>query len=220
MDQPPVFVAYLIVAVFLAIVWVLLTFVLNPNIPRARGGGLRFYFLPLRWLYLRPSWAKKFDTAEVDRFVADYARVMPEAYQALGVKVTGKDIEAHAKKVKCLFRRGFLRSRLHELHGLTDMNNDGEKDKYTGLTHSVTKIEVAVLDEMLTDDGRVDVPKTAFSYELHNAFIQRFAGYPVAAGESHVDKNDESLQRWLEGKKMADLKRQREVLDAMWKTIK
>lgn len=220
MEQPPVIIAVIIVLVFLIIgVWLPLTFFLSPNLPRARARGIRFYFSPMRWLYFRPAWAKGFNTAEVEMFVDAYAEIMPEAYAAIDVAVTSAHIKKHAAKVKCVFTRGALRSAVHERLGLTDMNGDGKPDKLTGLTHSETLIQIGVLDEMIVD-GKVDIAKTAFSYELHNAFIQRFAGYPVAAGESHVAKDDERLLPWLEGKKMADMKTLRRVLDEMWKTIK
>lgn len=184
--------------------------------------GIRFYFRPLKAYVLRPDWSTTFSKAYVERFVADYCRLMPEAYALIDVKVTEEAIREHLKTVKCSFKIGYLKSVAHERLQITDVNNDGKKDTdhLTGLTYGESAIEVGVVAERdMLIDGKMRIERTAFTYELHNAIIWKFAGYQVALGEVFVDPNDSRFVPFLNGKKMADMKSKRAVLDAAYGQI-
>lgn len=176
--------------------------------------GMGFRFEPRKLM-------EGFDTKYVAEFIDQYAKVMPEAYDALGIKVTPGEIRDHFSKVKCSFKEGFLRSAAREKLGLDDLNNDGKKDKLTGLTHSERAVEVAVVSEMgMLVDGKVVLDSTAWDYECHNSAIQRFAGYEVAMGEGFVPEDDKRVLPFLGGKTVAEMKKKRAVLDAAFATIK
>jgi len=176
--------------------------------------GMGFRFEPRKLM-------EGFDTKYVEAFIDQYAKVMPEAYEALGIKVTPKQIKDHFSKVRCSFKEGFLRSPARERAGLDDLNNDGKKDKLTGLTNSEKSVEVAVVPEMgMLVDNKIVLDSTAWDYECHNSAIQRFAGYEVSMGESFVPEDDKRVLPFLGGKTVAEMKQKRAVLDAAFATIK
>ena len=183
----------------------LLIFVVLPMIPAKRVRGMKLFFEPEN-LHLG------FDSSFVERFIDAYAVTMPDAYAAIGSPTSAEQIKKLASQISCRFKKGYLTSPEREKLGL-DLNNDGKKDKLTGLAYSARNIAVAVPDNM-------DVERTAFSYEVHNAIMQGIAGYAVAIGESFVDPKDERLLPFLGGKKLSDMKSKRAVLDAAYEKIK
>ena len=180
-----------------------LLIVLLPQLSDAKAAGVRFNFEP-------KSLKSGFDASVVERFVARYSEAMPEAFAAIGVKVTAQQLRQHFGKVLCTVKLGSLKTSLRSM----DINNDGKVDTITGLTHSESRIDVGVLDQWLTPSGGVDLSKTAVKYELHNTATWRFAGYNVSMGEVFVQDDDDRLLPWLDGKTVADMKSKRAVLDA------
>ena len=176
--------------------------------------GMGFKFEPKKLM-------AAFDTKYVEDFFKAYAALMPQAYAVIGVQVTSQQIMDQFSKIRCDFREGYLHSQVRERLGLDDLNNDGKKDKLTGLTNSPTNVEVAVVAEMgMVVDNKIVLDSTAWDYECHNAIMWQFAGYEVSMGEGFVPEDDKRVLPFLGGKTVAEMKRKRAVLDAAFATIK
>lgn len=71
-----------------------------------------------------------------------------------------------------------------------DENKDGKEDRYTGLTHGPTYLEIAAHEEFWDATGKVEILRTAWTYELLNALLWEQKGPELAAAESFVDPNN------------------------------
>ena len=191
------------------------------TIPQATVRGMKFFFLPRKWLFFRPTWANGFQPAYVARFIDLYSTQMPAVFASIGISVTENQLRDHFAQVKCIFRPDYLRSLVREATGLMDANNDGKTDKLVGLTDTPDMIEVAVVEERkMMLSGVMRIERTAFTYEAHNTAIERFAGKGVALAESFVADNDPRLEPYLQGGHLVELKQRRRTLDAAFQTIK
>lgn len=221
-EAPPqgVLIALVVTVAVLFVVlglWLPLTFFIRPLFVSAKSMGIRFYFRPLEKLYFEPRWSKDWNPKYVEDYVARYSIIMPQAYEAIGIKVTKDQILDHADKVKCTIQVGALTDNSAR-HG--DINNDGKPDIITGLTYDEETIQVGLLPNMFGEDGKFNIERTAFPYEFHNAMIMAFAGYNVSLGESFVPPNDPRLLPWLGGQSLQNLKTKRAVLDAAYEQIR
>lgn len=197
------------------------TFLVRPNLAAETVRGIKFYFLPLKGLYFRPQWSTAFRPNYVARFVDQYVTHMPAAYALIGVRVTSTAMLEHLHSVKCVFREGYLRSLVREQFNINDINRDGKSDRYMGLAHSDRYVEVGVVPELgMMRDGQMMVERTAFTYELHNAMMLKFAGYFVTIGESLVPDDDDRPIPWLGGRNLREMRTKRAVLDAAFQQIK
>ena len=175
--------------------------------------GMGFRFEPRKLM-------EGFDIKYVEAFFKAYVAVMPEAFDAIGVKVTSQQMTQHFAKVRCVFKEGYLRSQIREKAGLDDLNNDGKKDKLTGLTHHDRSVEVGVIPDVGFVDGKIVLDSTAWDYEVHNTIVWKFAGYDVAIGGTFVSEDDKRLLPFLDSKTVAEMKSKRAVLDAALATVK
>lgn len=214
-----IFVITGICAFFVTALVLMFVLFIRPLFTAEKIYGIRFRFLPLENRLFRPKWSQKIDRYLIHDFIEAYAAVMPQAYALIDKHVTSNQIQTHAKFITVIFQRGYLASGIREKTGLNDLNNDGKRDLITGLTYSPILCEVAATDDSVAS-GWLDLKRTALFYELHNAFIQKFAGYEISAGEAFVPPDDNRLLPFLGGKSIKDMKQKRAVLDAAFYTIK
>lgn len=111
----------------------------------------------------------------------------------LGLKPS--DILSQFSKIRCTCQVGYLDQLVKKLYNITDTNHDGISDSITGFTQSETETVVAVVDGKMYDPaGMIDIRKTAFMYETHNAIIQHFKGFNVVMAESFIQPTDTIIQ--------------------------
>jgi hypothetical protein len=94
-----------------------------------------------------------------------------------------------------VMRARLLTSPLRKAATGGDENKDGKEDQYTGLTHSPVYLEIAAPEEFWDDRGKVDILRTAWTYELLNALLWAQKGEELAAAESFIDPNNRAYLR-------------------------
>lgn len=187
----------------------------NHIFPHERVGKTRIMFNP------KSLKDHGFDPVAMVAFFEFYKKAMPEAFAIIGVKTSSEEIQKHLDKLGITFTLGYLKSHVRAALGMNDLNNDGKENLITGLTHSPSTVEVAIVPAtMLDDNQKVLLKKTAFCYEVHNSVVWALAGYSVAMGEAFVSDDDQKVIPWLEGKSLKDMKKKRQVLDAAYKQVK
>lgn len=171
------------------------------------------------------SLAKLLPQDQMAEMLTQYATGMASVF-----KVEQDVILNHYKSMNCSFQEGFLDNILREKYNMGDGDNNGIADKITGLCLTTNKILVSVLTgqadqygkihQHLSDTG-IQIGKTAFMYEVHNAVIRHLKGYKVCMAESFVSPDDRTMQRYLSvnRKGLIRLLEQRAIYDRAFKAL-
>lgn len=135
--------------------------------PVATVGGLRFFSTHLKQVTLN----EELSVRQLDYFIANVSVAFPRMNLNEFMRGMRVDLVSHVEPVA-------------SRDGLTSPT------KYTGLTRSPVWIEVLVTD----GSKPVDLARTAFFYELFNAFIWQQYGYSVAIAESFLSESPAALK--------------------------
>lgn len=123
----------------------------------------------------------KLDPSRVETVLRMWVTEMsgPSLFNAL-------DVMAHLKNVVCLVRDDFLKQ------PPSRVGIDGEGARYTGITHSTESVEISA-HLAVGEDGKVDILRTAFLYEILNVMLVKFKGWEMSFAESIVDPDNHNV---------------------------
>lgn len=218
MEPVGMLVASLVLAAFVAIPLIIIAAYFGLNKVQFKVKGMEVECEP-------KSLAKLLPQTQMADMLTEYATGMASVF-----KVDENSIFEHYKAMNCSFQEGFLDNILREKYKMGDGDDNGVADKITGLCLTTKKILVSVLTgqadqyghihQHLSDDG-VQITKTAFMYEVHNAVIRHLKGYKVCMAESFVKPDDRAMQRYLSvnRKGLVRLLEQRAVYDKAFKAL-
>lgn len=165
-------------------------------------------------IYIDKSLRNKINWAAFEKVIALYIDGMsPNPFEEL-------KLEAHIRLIKCYLRDHRLEAKIR-----------GENKTYTGLTHSMYKIEVACDPYFWNEEGKIKIHKITLDYELNNACIMGLEkdGYYVAIAEKDIDPEKSDYWDWFkdiddDGDQDSDdieiWKKRREIIDEQYKLVK
>jgi len=135
-------------------------------------------------LYIDRNIFDKVDFIQINKYINIFiAHMTPVPFDST-------NLVNHIKEISCNLRSQKLTTEARAA--------DGKKILYNGLTLSSEEIEIAC-DKYCWVDGKVDITKTAFGYELLNACIEELVkdGYYIALAEGFIDPTKQTYWGWF-----------------------
>lgn len=155
----------------------------------------------------------KLDRGQIEMIILAYVRHMFQVFDT-----TEKQLLNVLSRVHVEIHEGYLSNDIRVRAGLGDSDDNGIRDKITGLTLIPRDIIIGIVQAGET----YDISKTAFMYELHNIAINSFLGYNVMIAESFINPKNTIYQKILNTNEagLIKLKAQRKIYDDAFKSIK